>query len=115
LEVRISPVAAPDGLDAIYVREYRLSYDSTKERNRAVEQLRPQVAGAGYLNFRPAVTVAGRTVAYYQQPGDDAAVDWYVLFSGRVQVSVGCQYPALDLATVRRACAQVVGGLAIGR
>ena len=113
LEVQITPTAAPTGGDAIYVREYRLSYDSTKDRQRAVDELRPAVASAGYLNFKSSLTFANRTVAYYQQPGNDATADWYVLFQGRVQVSVGCQYPTVDEATVTKACEQVVGGLAI--
>lgn len=113
LEVQITPTSAPTGGDAIYVREYRLSYDSTKDRQRAVDELRPAVAQAGYLNFKPSLTFANRTVAYYQQPGNDATADWYVLFQGAVQVSVGCQYPTVDAASVTKACEQVVGGLVI--
>ncbi len=115
LEVRISPTNAPTGSDAIYVREYRLSYDSTKDRAQAVGQLGPQVKQAGYLNFRATMTFANRTVAYYQQPGNDATADWYVLFDGKVQVSVGCQYPTVDLARVEQACQQVVAGIAISQ
>ncbi|HEX3591980.1 MAG TPA: type VII secretion-associated protein [Pseudonocardiaceae bacterium] len=114
LEVRITPENAPASEDAIYVREYRLSYDSTKDRARAVQQLHPQVVQAGYLNFTSSLTFANRTVAYYQQPGNDATADWYVLFEGKVQVSIGCQYPTVDLARVRTACEQVVSGMVIG-
>ncbi|HVV19933.1 MAG TPA: type VII secretion-associated protein [Pseudonocardiaceae bacterium] len=113
LEVQITPTAAPTGGDAIYVREYRLSYDSTKDRDRAVTELRPAVDQAGYLNFESSLTFANRTVAYYQQPGNDATVDWYVMFQGKVQVSVGCQYPTADQQSVTKACEQVVGGLTI--
>jgi molecular chaperone DnaK len=114
LEVQIAPVVTP-GNDAIYVREYRLSYDSTKDRARAVSELQPEVAQAGYLNFTSSLTFANRMVAYYQQPGNDATVDWYVLFEGKVQISIGCQYPAADLAKVQRACQQVVGEITIGK
>jgi type VII secretion-associated protein (TIGR03931 family) len=114
LEVRITPTTQPVGGDAIYVREYRLSYDSTKDRDRAISQLGPQVKQAGYLNFRPSLTFANRTVAYYRQPGNDATADWYVLFQGRVQVSIGCQYPATDQVRVQNACQQVVAGMVIG-
>jgi hypothetical protein len=33
-------------------------------------------------------------VIHYRQalPNKDATVDWYVLFQGRTQVSVGCQH-----------------------
>ncbi len=113
LEVQITPTAAPAGGDAIYVREYRLSYDGTKDRQHAVDQLAPAVAQAGYLNFKSSMTFANRTVAYYQQPGNDATADWYVLFQGRVQVAVGCQYPTVDQTTVTKACEQVVGNLVI--
>lgn len=113
LEVRITPDDNPNGGDAIYVREYRLSYDSTRDRARAVGELQPEVAQAGYLNFRAQMTFANRTVAYYQQPGNDASVDWYVLFQGRVQVSIGCQYPATDQASVTAACQHVVSGMTI--
>ncbi|HEX5405879.1 MAG TPA: type VII secretion-associated protein [Pseudonocardiaceae bacterium] len=114
LEVQISPGSAASA-DAIYVREYRLSYDSTKDRARAVSELRPEVLQAGYLNFTPSLTFANRMTAYYQQPGNDATVDWYVLFQGNVQVSIGCQYPDVDLAEVRQACQQVVAGITIGK
>ncbi|HEY3610493.1 MAG TPA: type VII secretion-associated protein, partial [Pseudonocardiaceae bacterium] len=113
LEVQITPTDNPTGGDAIYVREFRLSYDSTTDRTRAVNELQPEVAKVGYLNFRSKMTFAGRTVAYYQQPGNDASIEWYVLFQGKVQVSVGCQYPTPDQAAVTQACQQVVSGLAI--
>jgi type VII secretion-associated protein (TIGR03931 family) len=115
LEVAISPTNAAVGEDMIYVREYRLSYDSTKDRARAVGQLGPQVKRAGYLNFTPTLTFANRMVAYYQQPGNDATADWYVLFQGRVQISIGCQYPATDQVRVQAACRQVVAGMVITR
>ncbi|HEX4700556.1 MAG TPA: type VII secretion-associated protein [Pseudonocardiaceae bacterium] len=113
LQVQITPTNNQSGGDAIYVREYRLSYDSTADRARAVSELQPAVAEAGYLNFRSQMTFANRTVSYYQQPGNDATADWYVLFQGRVQVSIGCQYPATDQAAVLRACQQVVAGMMV--
>jgi hypothetical protein len=36
-----------------------------------------------------------------------------VLFQGKVQVSVGCQYPTQDQVAVTQACQQVVSGLTI--
>jgi type VII secretion-associated protein (TIGR03931 family) len=114
LLVQITPANAPAGGEAIYVREYRLSYDSTTDRQRAVSELRPAVAQARYLNFTPSVTFANRQVAYYQQPGNDATADWYVLFQGRVQVSVGCQYPTAEQVAVTQACEHVVSGMMIG-
>jgi molecular chaperone DnaK len=114
LLVQITPANAPAGGEAIYVREYRLSYDSTTDRQRAVSELRPAVAQAGYLNFTPTVTFANRQVAYYQQPGNDATADWYVLFQGRVQVSIGCQYPTAQQVAVTQACEHVVSGMMIG-
>jgi molecular chaperone DnaK len=113
LQVQITPTNNPAGGDAIYVREYRLSYDSTADRARAVSELQPQVADAGYLNFRSKLTFADRTVAYYQQPGNDLTADWYILFQGKVQVSIGCQYPATDQTAVTQACQQVVADMMI--
>jgi type VII secretion-associated protein (TIGR03931 family) len=112
-EIAITPVNAPSGSDVIYVREIPLSYDATTDRQRAVAELRPQVLQAGYLNFTPSMTFANRTVAYYQQPGNDATADWYVLFQGKVQLSIGCLSPSTDQVMVQGACEQVVGGMTI--
>jgi type VII secretion-associated protein (TIGR03931 family) len=68
---------------------------------------------AGYLNFKAQTSFANRSVAYYQEPGNGFTVDWYVVFEGKVQVSIGCQYLPADQAMVQQACQQVVGGLAI--
>lgn len=112
-EIAITPVGPSANSDVIYVREIPLSYDATKDRQRAVDELRPQVQQAGYLNFTPSMKFANRTVAYYQQPGNDETADWYVLFQGKVQVSVGCLYPPTDQVLVQTACEQVVGGMTI--
>jgi type VII secretion-associated protein (TIGR03931 family) len=114
LLVQITPANAPAGGEAIYVREYRLSYDSTTDRQRAVSELQQAVAQAGFLNFTPTVTFANRQVTYYQQPGNDATADWYVLFQGHVQVSIGCQYPTTEQVAVTQACEHVVSGMMIG-
>jgi len=113
LEVEITPADSPDGTVAIFVAETRLGYDSTADRQRAIGELRPQVTTAGYLGFDPQAQYAGRTVAYYQQPGNGTTVEWYVLFQGTVQVSIGCRHPANGEAAVRSACQQVVAGMSI--
>ena len=113
LEVEITPATTPSGTTAIFVAETRLGYDSSANRQRAIGELQPQVTQAGYLGFNSQAQYAGRTVAYYQQPGNGMAVDWYVLFQGTVQVSIGCRYPVNGRAGVQDACQQVVAGLSI--
>ncbi|HWC83907.1 MAG TPA: type VII secretion-associated protein [Pseudonocardiaceae bacterium] len=113
LEVEVTPVGATSGSQAIFVAETRLGYDSTADRGRAIGELQPQVQHAGYLDFDARAQYAGRPVAYYQEPGNGVTVDWYVLFQGKVQVSIGCRYPAGGRAAVQGACQQVVAGMAI--
>ncbi|HEX4724028.1 MAG TPA: type VII secretion-associated protein, partial [Pseudonocardiaceae bacterium] len=113
LLLEITPTANPTGGDGIYVQEFPLSYDGTKNRATWANELQRKVDDAGYLNFRPTMTFANRTVAYYQQPGNDVLIDWYVLLQGKVQVSIGCQYPTTDQAAVATACQQVVRGMTI--
>ena len=113
LLLEITPTANPTGGDGIYVQEFPLSYDGTKNRAAWADELQRKVADAGYLNFRPTMAFANRTVAYYQQPGNDVLIDWYVLLQGKVQVSIGCQYATTDQAAVTTACQQVVREMTI--
>ncbi|MBB4912029.1 type VII secretion-associated protein [Actinophytocola algeriensis] len=95
LRTEIKPAEAKTGDDVVFVEEIRLSFDSTQDRARAVDKLRGdfQAAGAAFSGFDAAATFAGRDVIHYRQslPNKDATVDWYVLFEGRTQVSIGCQ------------------------
>lgn len=113
LEVQVAPGGSANSPQSIYVAEFRLNYDSTSNRTLAVSQLRQLVDNNGYQDFNSTMNYAGRTVVYYRESHGSSTVDWYVLFQGKVQVSVGCAYPNGDAATIDAACRQVVGGMII--
>ncbi|GAB1508505.1 type VII secretion-associated protein [Actinophytocola sp. KF-1] len=95
LRTEVKPDDAKAGDDVVFVEQIRLSFDSTADRDRAVDKLRGdfQAAGDAFSDFDAGASFAGRDVIHYRQslPNKDATVDWYVLFEGRTQVSVGCQ------------------------
>ena len=93
LEVQIAPGGTANAPQSIYVAEFRLNFDSTANRAQAVTQLRELVDSNGYQDFNSQLNYAGRPVVYYRESHGDSTVDWYVLFEGKVQVSVGCAYP----------------------
>jgi type VII secretion-associated protein (TIGR03931 family) len=113
LEVQIAPGGAANAPQSIYVAEFRLNFDSTTNRAQAVTQLRQLVANNGYQDFNSQMNYAGRAAVYYRESHGTSTVDWYVLFEGKVQVSVGCAYPNGQAATVDAACRQVVSGMNI--
>lgn len=113
LEVQIAPGGAANAPQSIYVAEFRLNFDSTANRAQAVTQLRQLVANNGYQDFNSHMNYAGRAVVYYRESHGTSTVDWYVLFEGKVQVSVGCAYPNGQAAAVDAACRQVVSGMNI--
>ncbi|MGH3627038.1 MAG: type VII secretion-associated protein, partial [Sciscionella sp.] len=115
LRIRIAPEAAQHGADAVSVQEFRLSASSDgAARDGVLGKLRTLVTGKGYTDFNARAGLAGRSVAYYRGSADGATVDWYVLFNGRVQVSVGCQFTPSGAALVRSVCRQVVGSMRMG-
>jgi molecular chaperone DnaK len=113
LRTELKPVGRESGPDRVLVQQIRLSFDSTADRSRAVTKLRQDFASAGetYSGFDERATYAGREVIYYRERPQGTTVDWYVLFQGHTQVSVGCQYTDLEL--VAAACDTVVRSLAI--
>ena len=113
LEVQIAPGGAANAPQSIYVAEFRLNFDSTANRAQAVTQLRQLVANNGYQDVNSQMNYAGRTVVYYRESQGATTVDWYVLFQGKVQVSVGCAYPNGAATTIDAACQQVVSGMNI--
>ncbi len=113
LKVQVAPDGSPNSPQSIYVAEFRLDFDSTANRAQAVDQLRQLVTNKGYQDFNSNLNYGSRTVVYYRESDSGSIVDWYVLFQGRVQVSVGCQYPNGGAATIDAACRQVVGDLVI--
>jgi type VII secretion-associated protein (TIGR03931 family) len=110
-EVRLTPSAAV-GPEEVLVQENRLNYDSDAEPERPGRELQTQLADAQpgrYTDFDPHASFAGRDVTYYREsPADGSTVDWYVLFQGPVQVSVGCRHTPAVAGQVERACREVV-------
>jgi type VII secretion-associated protein (TIGR03931 family) len=119
LRTEVKPDDAKSGDDVVFVEQIRLSFDSTADRDRAVDKLRGdfQAAGDAFSDFDADASFAGRDVVHYRQalPNKDATVDWYVLFEGRTQVSVGCQREnAGDRADdVAAACETIVSTVTI--
>lgn len=110
-KVRIEPEGGP-GSAAIVVQEFKLVYDSDQSRDRAVRELRTQVENAGFRDFQAETSFGGKDVVHYRQDNSDGTtVDWYVLFRGTTQVSVGCQYDRDGRSDVYEACDQVVRSL----
>ncbi|MPZ86079.1 MAG: type VII secretion-associated protein, partial [Actinophytocola sp.] len=94
LRTELKPTGRETGDDRVLVEEIRLSFDSTADRARAVDRLRTEFdqAGETFADFDDGASFAGRDVITYRETLSGATVDWYVLFDGRTQVSVGCQY-----------------------
>jgi type VII secretion-associated protein (TIGR03931 family) len=109
----ITPQNAPSSFDEIYVEEFRLDNDATAAPSVTITDLRKKVQGAGGRGFNASARYAGRSVVYYQLPGNGFVVDWYVMFQGKIQVSVGCQYPSGTRSNIDSACQQVVSGATI--
>jgi type VII secretion-associated protein (TIGR03931 family) len=113
LEVRIAPGGSTGAAQSIYVAEFRLNFDSSTNHALAISQLRQLVDNNGYQDFNSQVNYASRSVVYYRESQGTSTVDWYVLFQGKVQVSVGCAYPNGASAAIDAQCRQVVGGMNI--
>ncbi|MFD5830037.1 type VII secretion-associated protein [Lentzea sp. NPDC060358] len=102
----------------IAVQEQTLTYDSDKDRVRALSELRNtyqerQGNGDDVADFTDNRTFAGKSVVHYREVVGATAVDWYIQFQGQVQVSVGCQASKAAEQRVRTACEQVVSTLVI--
>ena len=93
-KVEIKPVDAVDGDDLVLVQETALTYDSDADRQRAVGKLRSdfESAGPAFSDLDTSASYAGKDVVYYRQRQTASSVDWYVVFQGNVQVSIGCQH-----------------------
>jgi type VII secretion-associated protein (TIGR03931 family) len=122
-QVLLQPVdrktsGSESSVDRIAVQEQTLVYDSGADRPRALKELRDQYGkrvarGDKVTGFDDATTFSGRSVVHYREEVGGAAVDWYIQFVGRVQVSVGCQATEAGRAAVRTACEQIVSSLVI--
>ncbi|HEY2207393.1 MAG TPA: type VII secretion-associated protein, partial [Pseudonocardia sp.] len=118
----LTPSDTPLGSDLISVEQTPLGYDSAAEPDRAFRELRDRYEqarrdGSELADLTPSTRVGGRDVIAYRQrrPARDTRVDWYVVFDGDAQLSVGCQHTTVGEATVREACAVVVGSLRLRR
>ena len=109
----ITPQNAPSTFDAIYVEEFRLTNDASVDPSVTISALQQEVQKAGGHGFNANAHYAGRSVVDYQLAGNGFVVDWYVMFSGKIQVSVGCQYPPGTKDNIDDACQQVVSGVTI--
>ncbi|MDQ2582514.1 type VII secretion-associated protein [Saccharothrix yanglingensis] len=113
-KVLLKPDSADLDLDVIAVQEQKLAYDATADRARAETELRTLYdQGANLSGFDASAGFAGKDVVYYREAAGAATIEWYVLFEGSVQVSVGCQYPEDGRDRVRPACEQVVRTLTV--
>jgi type VII secretion-associated protein (TIGR03931 family) len=93
LRTELKPTGREAGDDRVLVEEKRLAFDSSTDRARAVDRLRTEYeqAGDAFADFDDEATYAGRDVIRYRERLETASVNWYVVFEGRTQVSVGCQ------------------------
>ncbi|MET0132061.1 MAG: type VII secretion-associated protein [Kibdelosporangium sp.] len=109
-EVRVKPENAEQGIETVIVQELALNFDGSAERDRAVRTLRGkyQQSTLRLEGLDEKATYAGRQVVSYRQLLDKATVEWFVLFEGRAQVSIGCQYADAARDRVMSACDQVV-------
>ncbi|HEV7648033.1 MAG TPA: type VII secretion-associated protein [Actinophytocola sp.] len=117
LRTELKPTGREAGDDRVLVEEKRLSFDSSTDRSRAVDRLRSEYEQDrdSYADFDDQATYAGRDVIRYREHLTSASVNWYVVFDGRTQVSVGCQAADGGGGTdaVAKACETVVRTLTV--
>jgi molecular chaperone DnaK len=120
LRTEIKPTDAQSGTDLVLVEQIRLGFDSSADRDRAVSKLREEfdAAGANFTGFEEHASFAGRDVIHYRQRlvNANATVDWYVVFQGTAQVSIGCQLAnegGIGADELTSACETVVGSLKV--
>lgn len=109
--VTIYPKGSTDPKAVVTVQEDLLRKSSDGAGRAAfLDELGTKVRDAGYVGYQRSTSFAGRNVAYYrgQVPKQHAAIEWYVLVHGKVQVSVGCQYTEKTADRVRDPCHGVV-------
>jgi type VII secretion-associated protein (TIGR03931 family) len=112
-KVQIVPKGSRSVANSIVVQEFPLS---SGDRGRNVRALRAALGDhGGFTGVRPAASYAGKRVVSYHQPVRGGMIDWYVLFRGRVQVTVGCEYTDVGKARVAPACRAVVASMSVTR
>jgi type VII secretion-associated protein (TIGR03931 family) len=117
LRTELKPTGRESGDDRVLVEEKRLAFDSSTDRSRAVDRLRTEYerAGDAYTDFDDQASYAGRDVIRYRERLADASVNWYVVFEGRTQVSIGCQAAdgGAGVDDVAAACETIVRTLTV--
>ncbi|MGH3504303.1 MAG: type VII secretion-associated protein, partial [Nocardioidaceae bacterium] len=109
-KVQIAPDKR-DGKTSITVQEFRLT---DRDRDRNVSELRGALADhGGFTGIDTNASFAGKQVVAYRQPMTRGTIDWYVLFRGDVQVSVGCEYGHGGAGRIRPTCERVVGSMSM--
>ena len=112
----LTRVAAPDGTDLIAVERTPLGYDAGAEPERAAADLRAvfdrAAASGSALSGYGSARIGDRVVTtYVQQERAGVVVEWFVVLDGDAQLSVGCRHTPAGTASVRAACAVVVGSI----
>ena len=109
-KVEIDPAGDRSGSNSITVQEFALASTS---RDAHAAQLRAELGKRGVRDVNTDASFAGKEVVYYREKPARGTIDWYVLFDGTVQVSVGCEYTDLGATQVRAGCQQVIATMAI--
>ncbi|MFB9907093.1 type VII secretion-associated protein [Allokutzneria oryzae] len=115
-KVQLRRTATPDAGDVIGVEQRQLSYNASVEPERALGELRTAFDAErehGYSGFEPSVRFGGRDVVRYRRDLPGSVVEWYVVFEGATQLTVGCQSTGSTGEEVGRACEHVVRTLAV--
>ena len=113
-KVQVRPIGGDSTKDVIAVQEQQLTYDSSANRDRAVDELRTEYDKAKNLaDFTPSTRFGDKDVVHYRERPQGLTIDWYIVLKGKAQVSVGCQYTPTGEQKVRTACEQVVRTMAV--
>jgi hypothetical protein len=72
---------------------------------------RAVATGSALSGYGSAQTSDRVVTAYVQQERAGVVVEWFVVLDGDAQLSVGCRHTPAGTASVRAACAVVVGSI----
>ncbi|NLG54980.1 MAG: type VII secretion-associated protein [Rhodococcus sp.] len=90
----------------------RTDLQDDADRQALATDLEEQVTGdsAGkFSEFNPRAVRGDRTgMSYREHPGDGSEVQWTVLFDGRAQLSIGCQYVRGDWPLLQADCEDLI-------
>lgn len=116
--VQITPDGSAPDTDLIVVQEFRLDYDASADRARAIRDIHrfgyDKAAAQGLVTgFQDSARVAGRDVVRYQEMQGHLIADWYVLLQGATEISVACQRTPDGAGPVAAACDRVLTSLRI--